>query len=239
MIDIGSTDFYFVAPQLSKSELEKYSLLLFDRWDADVEKNLILPDYSLSLKIEEGSIKGGGKIAASLAAIYFGVSSYGSFVSGLKIIIEQVTTVGDYLVQKAEQELGGNVDPTKVRRRSGTLGSLQRLFIKVQRGELSPEQATKEAELLLGENSEESQEFLNDLTKSFKTVPRFHQQIEFPFEKFDMPSSLTQIEKNQKHDYPITPGVPRKPSPPPTSHLRVEVWRESKKHNKNFRTIIV
>lgn len=239
MIDIGTTDFYFSAPQLSKSDLEKYSLLLFDHWEAGVEENLIIPDYSLSLEIEEGSIKGGGKLAASLTALYVGIATYGSFVSGLKIIKEQVVTVSDYLVQKAEQQLGSNAGPPTVRKRGGTLGSLQRLFVKVQRGEISPEQATKEAKLLLGENAEASPEFMDDLAKSFKTIPRFHQQIGFPFEEFAVLPSVAQIENNQKHDRPKTPRVPSRPSPPPASHLRVEVWRESKKHSKNFRTIII
>lgn len=183
-----------------------------------------------------------GKVAASLTALYVGIATYGSFISGLRTIKEQVVTVSDYLVEKAEQQLGSDAGPPRVRKYGGTLGSLQRLFVKVQRGEISPEQATKEAELLLGENAEESPEFMNDLAKSLKTTPRFHQQIGFPFEEYDVFRTVAQIENNQKHDRPRTsrtPRAPGTPSPPPASHLRVEVWRESKKHSKNFRTITI
>lgn len=239
MIDIGTTDFYFATPKPSKPDLEKYSLLLFDQWEAGVERKLILPDYSLSLEVEEGSINGSGKVAASLAALYFGIATYGSFISGLKTIKEQVVGVSNYLVEKAEQQLGGHVEPPRVRKYGGTLGSLQRLFVKVQRGEISPEQATKEAEMLLGENAGQSPEFMSELDKSFKETPRFYQQIGFPFEKYDAPPTLAHIESNQSHKRPRMPRVPGPPSPPPASHLRVEVWRESKKHIKSFRTITI
>lgn len=93
--------------------------------------------------------------------------------------------------------------------------------------------------MLLGENAGESPEFMNDLAKSFKTTPRFHQQIGFDFEEYDVFPTVAQIENNQKYDRPRTPRAPGTPTPPPASHLRVVVWRESKKHSKNFRTMTI
>ena len=150
MIAIGTTEFYFAAPNFPRSRLEKYSLTLFDSWELSVERNLLLPDYSLSLEIEEGSINGKGKLAAGLFALYVGIANYGSFISALQIIRDQITTVSDVLIETAGKEVGMQHGTLKVRKRSEVLGALQRLFVKVQRGEISPEQAIVEAELLIG-----------------------------------------------------------------------------------------
>jgi hypothetical protein len=144
MIDIGTTEFYFAVPSFSRQELEQCSLQLFDRWEMSVADNLVIPDYSLSLGVENGSIKGQGRIAVVLGALYFGIGNYGSFISGLKTIRDQVSVVSDLFVESAKQQLGTDFGAAKVRKRSGALGSLQRLFVKVQRGEITPEEATKE-----------------------------------------------------------------------------------------------
>ena len=73
MIDIGSTNFIIKVPNLPRDKFEQYSSTLFDEWDTIVERKLIVSDYSISLEIEEGSIKGKGKIAISLGALYFGI----------------------------------------------------------------------------------------------------------------------------------------------------------------------
>lgn len=233
MVDIGTTDFYFALPHLSKRQLEKYSLHLFDRWEQSVEHGLLIPDYSLSLEVEEGSIKGKGKIAAGLAAIYVGVSSYGSFISGLQIIREQVGTVSDLLAEAAEERFWPNLGAVKVRKRSETLGSLQRLFVKVQRGDITPEQATKEAELLIGEEAKDSTRFMSSLAEALAQAPKFHEQVPLPLEDTDETPQRSQSEKERP---------PRRPSAPPwplPSHFRVEVWRESKKQKKSHRVINV
>jgi hypothetical protein len=233
MIDIGITDFYFAVPNLSKRQLERYSLQLFDRWELSVEDNLLIPDYSLSLEVEEGSIKGRGRIAVVLGALYFGIGNYGSFISGLQIIRDQVVTVSDFLAETAEQQLGHNLGAAKVRKRSGTLGSLQRLFVRVQRGEITPEQAIKEAETLIGEDAQDFPEFMSSLAQSLAQAPRFHEQVPLPLEGTEDIPAAGQPEKERP---------PRRPSAPPwpiPMHLRVEVWRESKKQKKNFRTVNV
>lgn len=229
MIDIGTTDFYFAVPHLSKRQLERYSLQLFDFWEDSIESNLLIPDYSLSLEVEEGSIKGRGKIAVALGALYFGVGNYGSFISGLQTIRDQVVTVSDYLAEQAEQQLGPRTGPAKVRKRSGTLGSLQRLFVKVQSGELTPEQATAEAEALIGVDANDSPEFMASLAQSLQQAPKFHEQIPLPLEGLEDAPRDTLPEKEPHR----RPSAPYWPLP---SHLRVEVWRESKKQKKNFRT---
>lgn len=233
MLDIGTTDFYFSVPTLSKRQLEKYSLQLFDRWELNVERNLHISDYSLSLEVEEGSINGRGKIAVALTALYFGIGNYGSFISGLQIIRDQVVTVSDFLAETAKQQIGPNLGAAKVRKRSGTLGSLQRLFVKVQCGDITPEQATIEAAALIGQDAHDSPEFMASLAHSLEQAPRFHEQVPLPLEG---------LEETQLGRQPEKDRVPHRPSAPPwpiPTHLRVEVWRESKNQKKNFRIVNV
>lgn len=232
MIDIGTTDFYFAIPSFSKRKLEIYSLELFDRWEIGVENNLHIPDYSLLLEVEEGSLKGRGKIFVALGALYLGIGNYGSFISGIQTIRDQVVSVSQFLAEKAEQQLGGKVASANIRKRSGTLGSLQRLFVKVQRGEISPEQATQEAEKLIGEDAKDSPEFMIDLAQSFVQAPRFHTQIPLPLEGTEEVPPNIPRDKERCHR-------PRPPLWPIPTHLRVEVWRESKKKKKEFRTVNV
>ncbi len=233
MIDIGTTEFYFAVPSLSRPELEQYSLQLFDRWEMSVADNLVIPDYSLSLEVENGSIKGQGRIAVVLGALYFGIGNYGSFISGLQTIKGQVAVVSDFFVETAKQQLGTNFGTVKVRKRSGTLGSLQRLFVRIQRGEITPAEATKEAEKLIGDDSQESPDFMSSLSQSLAQTPRFHEQTQLPLEDAD--GTLTDSQPGKER-------LPRRPSAPPwpiPTHLRVEVWRESKKQQKNFRIVKV
>lgn len=233
MIDIGTTDFYFAVSNLSKRQLERYSLQLFDRWERNVENNLLIPDYSLLLEVEEGSIKGKGRIAVMLGALYFGIGNYGSFISGLQIVKDQVVTVSDFLAETAEQQLENRLGSSKVRKHSGTLGSLQRLFVRVQRGEITPEQATKEAGVLIGEDAQDSPEFMAGLAQALAQAPRFHEQVPLPLEYLEDIPYDGQPEKDRR---PRRPSTPLWPIP---MHLRVEVWRESKKQKKNFRTVNV
>ena len=80
MIYLGGTDFYIDVPSLPRHEFEQYSTKLFDEWEAYVENALKIPDYSLALEVEEGSIKGSAKIAAALGAIYIGIGQYLSLI---------------------------------------------------------------------------------------------------------------------------------------------------------------
>lgn len=101
MLDLGTTDFYIAVPSMPRQEFEKYSTRLFDEWGEYVEKTLTLQDYSLALEVEEGSVKGVGRIAALLGVVYFGIGNYGSFISGVQIIREQISTAGDFLAKRA------------------------------------------------------------------------------------------------------------------------------------------
>ena len=83
MIDIGTTHFRIAVPSVARPDFKRYSTELFDKWERHVSEILSLPDYSIELDVEEGSVKGRGAIAVMLGALYVGIGNYGDFISGL------------------------------------------------------------------------------------------------------------------------------------------------------------
>jgi len=232
MISIGRTDFYNDIQELSSEEFEEYSTKLFDEWEAYISEVLKLSDYSLALDVEEGSIKAIGKIAATLGVIYIGIGQYGSFISGLNTIHDQVLTVSNYFVYRAAKPFESEQAKPRIRKYGESLSRLKNLFVKVQEGELTVEQAMQESEKMFGEEAKSEPEFMEQLHDALKQTPILPQQIQLPFdlevtEDMELPPSK-QITRQQKPTQPTAP-------PPQSQHLRVEVWRESKKSKKNVR----
>jgi hypothetical protein len=226
VIDLGTTSFHVQVPSLPPNELESFSTSLFDTWERSVEQTLILNDYALSLRIEEGSVKGLGKVAAVLGALYLGIGEYGSFINGLQVIRSQVTTVSTVLTDSALLGLPGATRAPKIRRSGATLAKLQTLFNKVQRGELTADNAMREARALLGNDGVEAPEFMTALHSALADAPQFPQQMPLPYELQDY--------EVVEQDYPPRLPVPSPPRPtPPADHFRVEVWRDSKKSERH------
>lgn len=226
MIDLGTTSFHIQAPSLPPSELESFSITLFDTWERSVEQTLILNDYALSLRIEVGSVKGLGKVAAVLAALYLGIGEYGSFINGLKVIRSQVATVSTVLTDGALLGLPAATRAPKIRRSGNTLAKLQTLFNKVQRGELTTGDAMREARVLLGNEGAETPEFMTALHSALADAPQFPQQMQLPYE-------LQDDEVVEQYRPPRLP-TPLPPRPSPSAdHFRVEVWRDSKKSERH------
>lgn len=122
MIDLGTTDFFIDVPSMPRNAFKRYSTHLFEEWESCVTRHIELPDYSLSLEVEEGSVKGAGRIMAALGAVYAGIAMYGGFIQGLQTIRSQVSTVGDYLADQAGNSFKTGGYETKVRKRSGSIG---------------------------------------------------------------------------------------------------------------------
>jgi hypothetical protein len=232
MIDLGRTDFLIVVPSLPRSQFEEYSTQLFDAWESRVGESLALTDYSLGLEVEEGSIKGSGKVLAYAGVLYLAIGNYGDFISGLQTIRSQVGAVGDYLAERAAVFADSGNRETIVRKRSGTLGQLQRLFVKVQAREMTVEQAMLEAEALLGEDATTSPEFMHALKESLAKAPLHPEQLSLVLKDLTLGNTVTESTKDRRRG-------PNKPKPvvPPSQQLRVEVWRESKKGQKKVRVI--
>lgn len=233
MLDLGSTEFVLAIPSVPERELRRLSSSLFDSWESFVEGAVSVPDYSLFLQVEEGSVKGLAKIGAILGAVYFGVGNYGDFVSGVKTINEQVSATGDYLTEQASRLFSCPPSRATSKKHGGPLAAIQRLFVRVQKGELTPDQAMMRAEKLLGDEADAEPGFMRKLAEAFQRCPPYHQQQPFPFVELDgEPEPLLQ-------PIPQSPR-PLKSAPPdlgPPLHWRVEVWRESKKKRKHTRIV--
>ena len=229
MINIGSTSFLINVPGLSEEDFEQYSSNLFDDWEKSIEQTLILPDYSISLEIEEGSISGKGKIGIALGALYLSIGNYGDFISGLETIRDQASYVGSALFERAKSPFGCSGVNAKVRRSGDTLSSIHRLFEKVQRGALTADEATLQVRNMLGEEGESVPEFIRELQHQFETVPRYPEQLSLIDEEWEECTEEPPDSKKPK---------PRKPRPEPTpipQHYRVEIWRASKKDKRRIK----
>jgi hypothetical protein len=63
MIDVARAFFHFDIPAPPENILVDYAQTIFDNLDAAAANLLPVPDYSLYVAVEEGSLKGGGKVA--------------------------------------------------------------------------------------------------------------------------------------------------------------------------------
>lgn len=230
MIDIGNTEFLIAVRSLAKDDFEIYSSSLFDTWDAFIEKSLRLPDYAISLEVEEGSIKGKGRIGVAIGALYFGIGNYGSFISGLETIRGQISYLSTKLVESAASPFGGDNIQKTYRSNGGALSHLHRLFQKVQKGDLTADQAMMEAEHILGDEASASSQFMQKLNEAFMSAPK-HPKQEPLFEFMENNSASGNSESNKKK-----PSRTPTPKPDiPINQFRVEIWRESKRDKKNVR----
>lgn len=205
---------------------------MFDEWEAYVEKVLKIPDYALALEVEEGSIKGGAKIAAALYALYMGIGQYGSFISGVQTIQGQISSIGDFLATHATTPFSSNEVKPRIKKHSGSLGELRRLFFKVQQGKITAEQAMLEAEVIFGDEAKSEPDFMNKMKNSFENTPLLAKQLTLPLNTFEQDVFLQVSNKKSQ------PSSPRpKPEPPIGQQFRVEVWRDSKKEKRKVRVI--
>lgn len=233
MLDLGTTEFFLAVPSRPESELKLLSTSLFDVWDGYVNTALSLTDYSLFLQVEEGSVKGAARIGAAAGVLYLAIGNYGDFFSGVKTIGEQITATSEFLSERAKQTFNCPDAKATSRKRGGTVSGLQRLFVRVQKGELSPEDAMAYAERLLGDERSTAPGLMDALFDAFRECARHHKQETFPFET--APEDLLAP--------PLTnpPSAPRDPhflvTFAPPLQLRIEVWRDSK--NKRRKTRVV
>lgn len=229
MIEIGNSEFLIAVRSLAKDDFEIYSSRLFDTWDEYIEKSLKIPDYSISLEIEEGSIKGKGKIAVLASALYLGIANYGGFISGLQTIGGQVSYLNKKLVESAVSPFEESGVRTTYRNSGGALSHLNRLFQKVQKGELTADQAMIEAKLILGDDANSSPEFIQKLNEALALAPKYPKQESL----FEVESEL-----NGDNDEKSKKKPSRTPTPKPDipiNQFRVEIWRDSKRDKKNIR----
>lgn len=229
MLDVVTTSFYIKSPTFDKAAFEYYSSELFDAWEIQVEAHLQLPDYALTLILEEGSIKGKGKIAAYATAFYIGIGAYGDFMAGLGTVRDQAAYVSNVLFEQAKRQFSSNSERGNTKRTGGEAIYLQRLFERVQRGALTSEQAMREVKERWGEEAASSPNFMRELADNIKVAPRFPEQLSLSDESWSDCLDLEPLGKEP------APRSPRSPGPPVPQHYRIEISRPSKGDKKKVK----
>jgi len=226
MLNIGQTSFDISVPSLPADEFEFYSTNLFDVWEKEIKKAMSFGDYAISLEVEEGSIKGKGKIAVAAGVLYFGIGNYGDFIGGLEAIYSQVTYIGEQLFQSAKSPVGGNSVRATKRTNAGAVSTMRRLFEGVRSGSLSVDQAMEEFEKMLGDELPENADFVKEMRGQLEAAPSYPEQL-----------SLVQDdwEEGELLEPPRSPRSPRPKPTPPQEQLRIEIWRESKNDRKHVK----
>ncbi|MFJ3007220.1 hypothetical protein [Pseudomonas fluorescens] len=232
MIDLGATDFYIDVPSLPRQEFEEYSTKLFDEWEAYVGKVLKIPDYALALDVEEGSIKGAAKIAAAVYALYMGVGQYGSFMSGVQTRRGQISSAGEFLAANATAPFSSYKVKPIIKNHNGSLGKLQKLFLKIQQGKITPEQAMIQAQVLFGDKDVSEPCFMDELKRSFENTTVLATQLDLPIETLEQKSVLIP----SVNERPLRTQSP-KPQIPIGQQFRVQIWRNSKTEKKKVRVV--
>lgn len=113
------------------------------------------------------------------------------------------------------------------RKSGGSHAYIQRLFTRVQRGELTAEEATLLAESHLVEEDSEAPELIDVLAQAFRKCPKFSVQVPLPLEELNQIPITQHAPRNTPN-----PPKPKNPDLPPALKYRVEVWRDSKRKQK-------
>ena len=233
MIDVVTTSFYIKSPLFDKHDFEHYSSEVFDEWESQVALHLNLPDYALTLVLEEGSLKGRGSIAAAVMALYIGIGEYGDFVSGLRTMQEQASYLSTALFQEAKERFSCTSERGNSKQTGGEIVYLHRLFERVQTGAVTPDQAVAEVQARWGEDASNSPEFLRALASNLEAAPRYPEQLELSDESWPECVFPQPVERDPQ------PRAPRGREFPIPQHYRIEIWRPSRNEKKKVKLLKV
>lgn len=228
MIDLGSAHFLLDVPSLPAGDFEIYSTRVFDHWQESIDSLLALPDYAISLEIEDGSISGKGKLLAAAGALYIGIGQYSDFVSGLETISGQIDYVSTTLFTNAAREANCAPDRAKTRKNGGAPSKLRSLFSRVQDGRMTVDEAMIRAESILGEDAEAAQGLMNDLHHSLVQTPKAPRQSDFSDD------DCTEFPIPEKRKPPRRPRPAPEPGPL-SDHHHILIWRDSKNSRRQVR----
>lgn len=229
MLDVVTTSFYIKALGFEKDEFARYSTELFDEWDDYVETHLSLSDYAVTLIVEEGSIKGTAKIAASAGVLYLAIGNYGSFISGVQTIREQASYVTNALFDQAKHRFGCESTRGNSKQSGGEIFYLKNLFERVQRGQVTPNQAVAEVQNRWGHEAASPPGFLQDLAASLAQAPRHPEQLTLSGEFWE---PCAEVKVPEREPRPKLPHTPQAPIP---QHYRIEIFRPRKGGSKKIK----
>lgn len=229
MIKLGTAAFNLQVASLSTEGLEEYSGKLFDIWEAQVKSELaILSDYSIRLEVEEGSLKGRGRIFAGVTLVYAGICGYGSFAQGLQTLNSHVRSAVSCLNEKSIESFSADVPKHTFKTGTGRLGKLEGLFEKVREGEITPEIAAARAERMFRDEAEECPEFIASFLNALHNQQEVPQQLDLLSDFPQDEPAIIAREPRASISFSKTPT----PTGPPPEKYKVEVWRESKRKRR-------
>lgn len=227
MIDIVSASFNFDTPAPPEDDLIAYARRIFNQMDTEAEKLLPFDDYSLYLAVEEGSVKGLGKVAVYASALYLGIAQYGGFIQGVETIKRQGCAVARAVVNAASSDkMVANGPKVHSRADAGAASHLERLFVKVRDREIGPKEATRRAlEILDPMGDELPPEAPREIAAAIKSIRLNPEQLHL-----DLGSEEKTVPP------PSGPAAPRRNKPmPAVQHLLVVIEREEKCSQPRFR----
>ena len=125
----------------------------------------------------------------------------------MQIIHSQVRTVSGYLGERAGAPFQSSRAKPKVRRSGESLSRLQTLFVKVQRGELSVDEAMAESDRIFGSELDDSIDFKRELQISLEQVPLFPKQLALPLaDAYGEEVYLNQVTRKPRPPQPKPPA---------------------------------
>jgi len=232
VIEIAAVDFTVDVVPLGERQLADSANHLFDDWDGYLTRSLPLSDYYIRFELAEGSLKGKGKVAVAVGALYAGIASFGSFMSGVHEIAAISRSAGNFLLHTADRELPDDRrGPLRGRRSAAQLAQLESVFVRVRRGELSPKEGTALADRLFEGEEELPEGFRRDIHSTIQDIPRRAKQLDLELEYPELVVAEPVVPEPDKKRDRRTPPIP--PLPPP-ARFRVEIWRESKKDSRHI-----
>jgi hypothetical protein len=233
MLDVVTTSFYMKDPIFEEESFERYSNQLFEEWERYIANHLHLSDYAVTLVVEEGSIKGLGKIGASLLTIYTAIGIYGSFISGVQIIEKQASQITKALFDEAKHKFACKSSLGDTRQSGGEIHYLKSLFERVQSGKLTPDQAISDVQDRWGDEASHSPElakkFFRDLGWSLANAPMHPEQI-LMTDEFWAPCGEPGVPARTPK-----PRFPRPPRPLIPQQYRIEISRPEKRGQKKVK----
>jgi hypothetical protein len=138
---------------------------------------------TIAARVEAGSTRTWVTIGAVLAAL----NSYGNLRQSIDYLVKDARSVGQVILSESPHSLGVDEHAAGQQKRLGVPGQLRRLFVRVEKGELSPEEATSQAVRLRERRGG---------IDSMPDVPRIARQLR---------SELTEIAEQERPKIPLPP----------------------------------
>jgi hypothetical protein len=217
-IDIARARFRVDGDYSDAAYLESFATKAFHEWQLIAYERIELDDFGLSLRVEEGSLKGTAKAVALASALYLGVGNYGDFRAGVKQIYEDCRSAAKYFLKTQVVQVELHRDPENwTSADAGVLTKVERLFQRVKYGELTPREGAVLALDILRPYGGLNDSLESEIVRSFEMMKRKGEQL-----SLDMDGDRA-IETDQK-PRPASKKAPRDMPPlPKEEHWVIDI----------------